>query len=40
MKTNKLKIIYEDKYLLVIDKKEHLLTISNEKEKIRIIKYL
>lgn len=31
-KTDKLKIIYEDKYLLVVDKPNNLLTISNEKE--------
>ena len=31
-KTDKLKIIYEDKYLLVVDKPNNLLTVSNEKE--------
>ena len=29
----KLKIIYEDKYLIVIDKPHNLLTIATEKEK-------
>ena len=33
MKKKKLKIIYEDKYLLVVDKPAGLLTISNDKEK-------
>lgn len=33
MKSDKLKIIYEDKYLLVIDKPYHLLSIGNDKEK-------
>ncbi len=32
MKTNKLKIVYEDKYLLIVNKKEKMLAISNEKE--------
>ena len=31
-KNNKLKIIYEDKHILIINKPYHLLTISNEKE--------
>lgn len=31
-KNEKLKIIYEDKYILIVDKPEHLLTIGNEKE--------
>lgn len=31
-KTDKLKIIYEDKHLLVVDKPNNLLTVSNEKE--------
>ena len=31
-KTDKLKIIYEDKYLLILDKPNNLLTVSNEKE--------
>ena len=33
MKNDKLKIIYEDKYLIIVDKKEHLLTIANDKER-------
>ena len=33
MKKKKLKIIYEDKYLLVVDKQSGMLTISNDKEK-------
>ena len=33
MKNNKLDIVYEDKYLLVINKKENLLIIANDKEK-------
>ena len=33
MKNNKLKIIYEDKYLLIVNKPSKLLTISNAKEK-------
>ena len=33
MKTNKLKIYYEDKYLIVVSKPYHLLTIANEREK-------
>ena len=33
MKSKKLKIVYEDKYILVINKPEKLLTISNDKEK-------
>ena len=37
MKNNKLKIIYEDKYLLIINKKDHLLTIANSKEKERTL---
>lgn len=32
MKNDKLKIVYEDKYLLIIDKPYHLLTISTDKE--------
>ena len=42
MKSKKLKIVYEDKYILVINKPEKLLTISNdkEKEKIKRIKFL
>ena len=32
MKNNKLKIVYEDKYLLVVFKSANLLTISNQKE--------
>lgn len=32
MKTDKLKIIYEDKYLLIVNKPYHLLTIANLKE--------
>lgn len=32
-KNKKLKIIYEDKYLLIIDKPANLLTISNEYER-------
>ena len=32
MKKDKLKIIYEDNYLLIVDKPYHLLTIGNEKE--------
>lgn len=31
-KTDKLKIVYEDKYLLIINKPNNLLTISNDKE--------
>ena len=31
-KTDKLKIIYEDKHLLIVDKPNNLLTVSNEKE--------
>ena len=33
MKSEKLKIIYEDKYLLVINKPEQILTIANDKER-------
>ena len=33
MKNNKLKIVYEDKYILVINKREHLLSIASLKEK-------
>ena len=33
MKKKRLKIIYEDKYLLVVDKPSGILTISNDKEK-------
>lgn len=33
MKKKKLKIIYEDKYILIVDKPSGMLTISNEKEK-------
>ena len=33
MKKNKLDIIYEDKYLIVINKPSHMLTISTESEK-------
>ena len=33
MKKKKLKIVYEDKYLLVVDKPSGILTISNDKEK-------
>ena len=42
MKKDKLDIVYEDKSIIVINKPSHLLTIStdNEKEKIKIIKYL
>lgn len=32
MKNDKLKIVYEDKYLLVVNKPYHLLTIANDKE--------
>ena len=31
-KSDKLKIVYEDKHILIINKKENLLTISNDKE--------
>ena len=37
---NKLKIIYEDKYLLIIDKPCKLLTISNSKEKERTLYHM
>ena len=33
MKKNKLDIVYEDKYLIVINKSENLLTIASDKEK-------
>ena len=33
MKNNKLKIVYEDKYLIVVSKPARLLTIANDKEK-------
>jgi len=33
MKTDKLKIVYEDKYLIIVNKPEHLLTIANDKER-------
>ena len=33
MKNEKLKIVYEDKYLIVVDKPYHLLTIANDKER-------
>ena len=33
MKTNKLKIVYEDKYLIVVSKPAKLLTIANDKER-------
>ena len=33
MKNDRLKIVYEDKYLLIINKPYHLLTIANDKEK-------
>ncbi len=32
MKKDKLKIIYEDKYILIVNKPYHMLTIANEKE--------
>ena len=32
-KSDKLKIIYEDKYILIVNKPSKMLTISNEKEK-------
>ena len=37
MKNKKLKILYEDKYLIIIDKPSNLLTISTEKEKERTL---
>ena len=37
MKKDKLKIVYEDKYLLVVDKPYNLLTISNDKESINTL---
>ena len=37
MKSKKLNILYEDKYLIIIDKPANLLTISTEKEKDRWI---
>ena len=37
MPKQKLKILYEDKYLLVVDKPSNLLTISTEKEKKRTL---
>ena len=33
MKTKKMDILYEDKYLIIINKPSNLLTISTEKEK-------
>lgn len=37
MKKEKLKIIYEDKYIIVVDKKAGMLTIGTEKEKERTL---
>lgn len=37
MKSKKLNILYEDKYLIIIDKPANLLTISTEKEKDRTL---
>lgn len=37
MKSKKLKILYEDKYIIVVDKPYNLLTISTEKEKERTL---
>ena len=37
MKKKKLDILYEDKYLLIVNKKEGLLTIATEKEKERTL---
>ena len=34
---NKLKILFEDKYLIIVSKPEHLLTIANDKEKIQTL---
>ena len=31
-KNEKLKIIYEDKHIIIVDKPNNLLTVSNEKE--------
>ncbi|MBR3660574.1 MAG: RNA pseudouridine synthase [Bacilli bacterium] len=33
MKNDKLQIIYEDKYLIIVNKPDHMLTISNDKER-------